>query len=181
MASFPENSYYKNNDNYYKEQEGYQHGNKYFELISGEEIIEKPLTEEDWEHNKYWYKDAENNYILDDSTQPNENLEYYKINIKNPESVTTVDHKQLYFFPNAYSDQVFNKLFPASEKVEGDIVKGDGLFYWGTDVETGYENYLPFEKTIPTNSILFYIENYTIETSTTVDKVLLKLMTSKMP
>lgn len=174
MAQFSENSYYKNNDNYYKEQEGYQHGNKYFELISGEEIIEKPLAEEDWESGKYWYKDAENNYILDNNTQPDENQEYYKVNDKDLESVTTVDHKQLYFFPNAYSDTVFNKLFPTSERVEEDIVKGDGLFYWGTDAETGYQNYLPFEKTIPTNSTLFYIEDYTIETSTTVDKGIIK-------
>lgn len=174
MAQFSENNYYKNNDNYYKEQKGYQHGNRYFELISGEEIIEKQLAEENWEPGKYWYKDANNNYILDDNTQPDENQEYYKINNKNPESVITVDHKKLYFFPNAYSDTVFNELFPTSEWVENDIVKGNGLFYWGTDTETGYQNYLPFEKTIPTNSTLFYIENYTIETSTTVDKGIIK-------
>ena len=174
MAQFSENSYYKNNDNYYKEQEGYQHGNKYFELISGEEIIEKQLAEEDWEPGKYWYKDAENNYVLDNNTQPDENQEYYKINNKNSESVIIVDHKKLYFFPNAYSDTVFNELFPTSEWVENNIVKGNGLFYWGTDTETGYQNYLPFEKTIPTNSTLFYIENYTIETSTTVDKGIIK-------
>ena len=36
------------------------------------------------------------------------------------------------------------------------------------------QNYLPFEKTIPTNSTLFYIKGYTIETSTTVDKGIIK-------
>ena len=175
MAQFSENSYYKNNDNYYKEQKGYQHGNKYFELISGEEIIEKQLAEEDWEPGKYWYKDVENNYVLDNNTQPDENHEYYKINNKDFEPViTVVDHKKLYFFPNAYSDTVFNELFPTSEWVEDNIVKGNGLFYWGTDTETGYQNYLPFEKTIPTNSTLFYIKDYTIETSTTVDKGIIK-------
>lgn len=174
MTQFSENNYYKDNDNYYKEQGGYQHGNKYYELINGREIIEKSLSEEDWKPGKYWYKDAENNYILDENNEPDKDQQYYKINDEDFESIITIDHKELYFFPNAYSDTVFNKLFPTSERAEGDIVKGDGLFYWGTDPETGYQNYLPFEKTIPTDSILFYIENYTIETSTTVDKGIIK-------
>lgn len=183
MRDFNNDYYYKVNNNYYLEQEGYQNGNTYYSLSD----IEGPITfyGTKWEPNKY-YKDYNENdlngYQLDSSTDPDNTINYYDIKGVTSNTVTKVNNNRsaeaLCFYPGDYysedPDSIYQKLFPTVKLTEesGIEEKGKGLFYLSKEDAGGRTGYLPFNGSIKYEDIpkgdngvpiLKYFENYEIE------------------
>ena len=177
MREFGDNYYYKTGDNYYLEQEGYQSGNTYYSL---EDISPITFYGSKWEPKKY-YKDYNENelkgYILEDSENPNETINYYDIKGVTNKTTTRINNNKTgyCFFPgDYYNKEVYQTIFPTDLLHEGssEDARGKGLFYlFETDGKSGY---LPFDDKVAYNDILqkdgmpvlVYWENYKIETAT---------------
>jgi hypothetical protein len=115
--------YYFNNNNYYLETTGYHSGNKYYKLNLNPNVNEyseeyeinyKELYSEDYEPNKYYYKDNDN-YILSATKWPNENLEYYIVE-SGKEAEIIDSTKSQFFFPTA-DDEYYRANFATTELI----------------------------------------------------------------
>lgn len=169
MQQFDNSYYYKNGNNYYKELEGYQAGNQYY-AFNDKVVTKVDLCQEEWEPNTYYYFE-DNNYKLDPSDYPDETKTYFKISqdLNKVENVVNnkIGESNLCFFPNSYSNETYNVLFPTVKATIS--TSGKGLFYKGKDAN-GKTGYLPFEqgKVKYTPGIqLSYFDGYQIELSTT--------------
>ena len=168
LKQFGDNYYYKNGDNYYKELEGYQAGNKYYEFDENA-VSPIKLCQEVWKPHTYYYQEGEN-FELDGNSLPDEDKTYYKISedLEEIEVVVTNKLTGLCFFPTSYTTTTYNTLFPT---IKATATKpGKGLFYIGQD-ENGQTGYLLYEqgKNIPYKSQLYYWDGYELEVSTTTD------------
>ena len=168
VKQFGDNYYYKNGDNYYKELEGYQAGNKYYEFDDNA-VSPVDLCPEVWKPNTYYYQEGDS-FKLDGSALPDESKTYYKISEDLEEIETVVTNKltELCFFPTAYTTTTYNTLFPTIKATTTE--PGKGLFYIGQD-ESGQTGYLLYEqgKNIPYKPELYYWDGYELEVSTTTD------------
>ena len=166
IKQFGDNYYYKNGNNYYKELEGYQAGNQYYEF-NDNVVTNVTLCQEVWAPNTYYYFE-DNNYKLDPNDYPDETKTYFKIS-QNLNDVKVKVNNQLTglcFYPTSYTTETYNALFPTVKASEN--VPGKGLFYTGKDA-TGKTGYLPYEqgKVSPMQTPLHYWDGYQIEISTT--------------
>ena len=169
-----ENTYYKGNDNYYKADQ-YQFGNKYYKL-NKIELVEN-LTSEVWKKNFYYYcnKDTDNNdiYLLEEKEQPQSHREYFKLDIENLNSITSVDNKTSIFHPTLYKTETLDTMFPTEsiKDAQGKQIGGNGLFYQLQD-ENGDKYFVLYDITKhpnidTTNAMQWrYFKNYQIEMST---------------
>ena len=182
MRDFSNDYYYKVDNNYYLEQEGYQSGNTYYSLSN----VEGPITfyGAKWEPNKY-YKDYNENglvgYELEPSSDPDNTIKYYDIKGVTGSTTTKVTNKlaanALSFYPDIYYSEdpnsLYQKIFPTERLTEASPkdAKGKGLFYLSKEDAAGRTGYLPFNASVKYEDVpqvngkpaLKYFENYDIE------------------
>ena len=156
--------YYKNNNNFYLEDQKYKSGNTYYTLNN---INEKKLSDKEYESGKYYYKDDSGDYILDKNNTPTKGREYYELIPSYQEEIDSKKFK--FFFPTDLD--YFNKYFQRTEYQDpNDLSKkrGSGLFYTSIDPDKNIQVYKPFTIGLEYKTPLYWIDNYVIEVSTDI-------------
>lgn len=167
MKEFLKNTYYYVNDNnYYLETKKYDSGNKYYAIEVSEPV---EFYEQDYEPNKFYYKDTDGNFKLAATPQANSQINYYYTDAEIKAEEIIDNSNGIRFFPidKDYFDEYFISDDPEKlEEINGEK-KGSGWFYF----DDAADLYKPFTFDITKEyiQVLYYITDYLVEKAINVD------------